>query len=177
MDVVFPNFVQKCIERFLSIKNDEKYGSAEMAKKKERQFIIKQVIQEEVIANQETLLKRLHERGFKTTQATLSRDLHNMGIVRVPTSEGYRYAISEEEGGHSFGKLVGMEMLGVYNNESSILVKTITGRAKGVAIFIDQLRHQHILGTVAGENAVIVIPDKLQNIPQIKKDIEKIAYE
>ncbi len=130
-----------------------------MARKKERQFVIKQIIQEERIANQEILLKRLHERGFKTTQATLSRDLHNMGIVRVPTADGYQYSISEEEGGHSFRKVVGMEVLGVYFNESTVIVRTITGRAKGVALFIDQLKHQHILGTVAGENAILVIPD------------------
>ncbi len=148
-----------------------------MARKKERQFIIKQIIQEEKIANQETLLKRLRERGFKTTQATLSRDLHDMGIVRVPTADGYRYAISEEEGGHSFRRVVGMEILGVYNNENSIVVRTITGRAKGVALFIDQMKHRRILGTVAGENAILVIPDSIESIPEIKKDLERIAYE
>jgi transcriptional regulator of arginine metabolism len=148
-----------------------------MARKKERQFVIKQVIQAERIANQEVLLKRLHQRGFKTTQATLSRDLHNMGIVRVPTTEGYRYSISEEEGGHSFRKLVGMEILGVYHNEYMVMVRTITGRARGVALFIDQLKHERILGTVAGENAVIVIPESVQYLTQIKNDLEKIASE
>ncbi len=148
-----------------------------MAKKRERQFTIKQIIQSEIIANQEILLKRLHERGFKTTQATLSRDLHNMGIVRVPTADGYRYSISEEEGGHTFRKLVGMEILGVYQNETLVLVRTITGRAKGVALFIDQLRHEHILGTVAGENVVLVIPDSSRNVSAIKNDLERIALE
>ncbi len=148
-----------------------------MSKKKERQFTIKQIIQQENIANQEILLKRLAERGFKTTQATLSRDLHNMGIVRVPTADGYRYAISEEEGGHSFSRVVGMEILGVYHNEYNIVVRTITGRAKGVAIFIDQMRHKNILATVAGENAILIVPDSIKNIPKIKEDLEKIAYE
>ncbi len=148
-----------------------------MARKKERQFTIKQIIQNEKISNQETLLKRLRERGFKTTQATLSRDLHDMGIVRVPTADGYRYAISEEEGGHSFRKVVGMEILGVYYNESNLVVRTITGRAKGVALFIDQMKHKNILATIAGENAILVIPDTVKNIPQIKEDLERIAYE
>jgi len=148
-----------------------------MAKKKERQFAIKQIIQEEVIANQETLLKRLHERGFKTTQATLSRDLHNMAIVRVPTADGYRYSISEEDGSHSFRRVIGMEILGVYHNESNIVVRTITGRAKGVALFIDQLKHKNILATVAGENAIVVVPDSIENMPQIKADLEKLASE
>jgi transcriptional regulator of arginine metabolism len=148
-----------------------------MAKKKERQFVIKQIIQEEKIANQEILLQRLHEKGFKTTQATLSRDLHNMGIVRVPTKEGYQYAISEEEGGHSFRKLIGMEILSVHHNETTVIVKTITGRAKGVALFVDQLKNPHILATLAGENAIVVIPDSTANVEKIKKDLERIAYE
>jgi transcriptional regulator of arginine metabolism len=148
-----------------------------MSKKKERQFIIKQIIQQEKIANQETLLKKLHERSFKTTQATLSRDLRDMGIVRIPTLEGYRYSISEEEGSHFFGRIVGMEILGVYNNECEIVVKTITGRAKGVALYIDQLKHKNILGTVAGENTIIVIPDTTANIPKLKADLEKMTYE
>lgn len=148
-----------------------------MARKKERQFTIKQIIQEENIANQETLLKRLRDRGFKTTQATLSRDLHDMGIVRVPTADGYRYAISEEEGGHSFSRVVGMEILGVYKNESNVVVRTITGRAKGVALFIDQMKHKNVLATLAGENAILVVPDSQKNIPKIKDDLEKIAYE
>ncbi|GAB4343181.1 MAG: arginine repressor [Calditrichia bacterium] len=148
-----------------------------MAKKKERQFTIKQIIQEERIANQETLLKKLRERGFKTTQATLSRDLHDMGIVRVPTADGYRYAISEEEGGHSFKRVIGMEILGVYRNESNVVVRTITGRAKGVALFIDQMKHRHILATIAGENAILVIPDSVQNMDVIKEDLERITYE
>lgn len=148
-----------------------------MSKKKERQFTVKQIIQEEVIENQANLLKRLKGKGFRTTQATLSRDLHEMGIVRAPATDGYRYVISEQEGSHFFNKVIGMEILGVYNNESDLIIRTITGRAKGVAIFIDQLKHQNILATLAGENAIIVIPDSVKNIAKIKKDLETIAYQ
>ena len=146
-----------------------------MAKKKERQFAIKQIIQEESIANQSDLLNKLEQRGYNTTQATLSRDLHELGIIRVPTNDGYRYVISEAEGNHSFAKIVGMEILGIYYNEQVVVVRTITGRATGVAMFIDQLKHQNILGTVAGENSIIVIPDSVQNIKKIKADLEKIV--
>ncbi len=148
-----------------------------MSKKKERQFTIKRVVQNEVIANQKELLARLHQLGFKTTQATLSRDLHEMGIVRVPMVDGYRYVISEEEGSQSFLKIVGMEILGIYNNENLVIVRTLTGRAKGVALFIDQSKHEHILATVAGENAILVVPDFTENIAKIKTDLEKMAYQ
>ncbi len=146
-----------------------------MAKKKERQFAIKQIVQEERIANQTDLLSRLEGRGYSTTQATLSRDLHEMGIVRIPTPEGYRYIISEQEGNHTFVKIVGMEILGIYENENAVIVKTITGRAKGVALFLDQLKHNHILATIAGENAIMIVPDTIGNIGRIKEDLESIA--
>lgn len=146
-----------------------------MAKKKERQFTIKQIVQEERISNQAELLSRLKQNGFGTTQATLSRDLHEMGIVRVPSADGYRYVISEQEGSHTFIKIIGMEILGVYSNENVLVVRTITGRAHGVALFIDQLKHQNILATVAGENAIIVVPDTVNNIQKIKNDLENIA--
>lgn len=146
-----------------------------MAKKKERQFAIKQIVQAERISNQADLLNRLEGKGYSTTQATLSRDLHEMGIIRVPTPEGYRYVISEQEGNHSFVKIVGMEILGIYFNEHLLVVRTITGRANGVALFIDQIKHSHILATVAGENSILVIPDSIKNLSKIKEDLESIA--
>jgi len=146
-----------------------------MGKKKERQFIIKQIVQSEKVSYQKDLLDRLRRKGIKTTQATLSRDLHEMGIVRIPTKEGYKYVISEEEGSHSFSKIVGMEILGIHSNENTLVVRTLTGRAKGVAIFIDQLKHPNIMATVAGENAIIVIPDTIKNLARIKKYLETIA--
>jgi len=146
-----------------------------MARKKERQFAIKQIVQAERISNQSDLLYKLETKGYSTTQATLSRDLHEMGIIRVPTPEGYRYVISEQEGSHSFVKIVGMEILGIYYNEHVVVVRTITGRATGVALFIDQIKHDNILGTVAGENSIIIIPDSVHNIPKIKADLESIA--
>jgi transcriptional regulator of arginine metabolism len=142
---------------------------------KERRFVIKQIIQEEKIAKQEKLLARLQQRGYKTTQATLSRDLHKMGIVRIPTEEGYHYMVVEEEGGHSFRNFVGMEILSIHRNESMVVVKTITGRATGVALFIDQLKNPHIMATLAGKNAILVIPDRTSHLNKIERELSKIA--
>lgn len=146
-----------------------------MRNKKERLFTIKQIVQSEEISNQRVFLDKLKERGFRTTQATLSRDLHELGIVRVPTPDGFRYVISEEEGSQSFGKFIGMEILGIYYNENLLIIRTLTARAKGVAYFIDQLKHPNIMATVAGENAIIVVPDTVKNLKKLKTDLEKIA--
>ncbi len=148
-----------------------------MASKKERQFFIKQIILSKHIANQEILLKELEKNGFKTTQATLSRDLHQMGIVRKPTMHGYRYHISDEEGGHPFSRVVSMEIVGIYQNEVGIVIRTIGGRATGVALFIDRLHNENVLGTIAGNNIVYVIPDSVKNIDKIVAYLKSVIYE
>lgn len=148
-----------------------------MASKKERQFVIKQIIMSRHISNQEELLKELEKEGFKTTQATLSRDLHEMGIVRKPTMNGYRYYLSDEEGGHPFSRVVAMEIVGIYKNEVGIVIRTITGRAKGVGLYIDRLHYEHILGTIAGENCVYVVPDSVNNVDKIVDYLKGIIYE
>lgn len=148
-----------------------------MAGKKERQFVIKQIIMSKHISNQEELLKELEREGFKTTQATLSRDLHDMGIVRKPTLNGYRYYLSDEEGGHPFSRVVAMEIVGIYHNENMVVIRTITGRAKGVALYIDRLHYEHIIGTVAGENCVLVVPDSVKNVENIVNYLKNIIYE
>ncbi|MCK5077563.1 MAG: arginine repressor [Calditrichia bacterium] len=148
-----------------------------MASKKERQFFIKQIIMAKHIPSQELLLKELELNGFKTTQATLSRDLHQMGIVRKPTMNGYRYYISEEEGGHPFSRVVSMEIIGIYQNELGVVIRTITGRATGVALFIDRLHDERILGTIAGDNCVYLIPDTVKNSDAIVSYLKNLIYE
>ena len=146
-----------------------------VSNKHARQFKIKEIISEMNVSSQEKLCDLLKEYGYQTTQATLSRDLNELGIVRVPYANGFRYSFTKEEGGgESLRQLVGLEIINVKYNENVVVVKTIAGRAKGVGIFLDHLSDSHILGTVAGENTVIVIPEKIKYIPDIVKRIENI---
>ena len=56
------------------------------------------------------MLNKLREDGFDTTQATLSRDLHEIGIVRVPDGEGFKYVFHEEDNSRAIKQIIGMEM-------------------------------------------------------------------
>jgi transcriptional regulator of arginine metabolism len=146
-----------------------------MSNKHARQYKIKEIVSENNISSQEELCDVLKDNGFATTQATLSRDLNEMGIVRVPYYNGFRYSFTKDEGGgESLRQLVGLEIINVKANESLILVRTISGRAKGVGVFLDHLENSHIMGTVAGENTVLVIPDSVDNIPRIVDHLRKI---
>ena len=60
-----------------------------------------------------------------------------------------------------------MEIINVLSNESTIVVRTMPGRAQGVALFLDRMKNSNIIGTVAGDDSIIIIPDKHANVKKI----------
>jgi len=142
--------------------------------KQQRQLRIKEIVTTQKISSQEELLDKLKAQGFDTTQATLSRDLHEIGIIRVPGEEGFRYIFHKEENTRAVREIIGMEIINVLCNESTVVVKTMPGRAQGVAIFLDRLKNQHILGTIAGDDCIIIIPDTHKNISMLVEEIRDV---
>jgi transcriptional regulator of arginine metabolism len=130
--------------------------------KRERQFAIKEILAAEPVTSQGTLRSRLARRGCRVTQATLSRDLAELGVAWVATTNGGHYTIQPEEEVRSLRPLVGIEVTAIVSNESLILIHTVPGAAGTVAEYVDVLRHPEILGTVAGDNTVLVIPRSLR---------------
>ena len=93
-----------------------------------RQSKIKEIITVQEIGSQEELTQILKDNGFDTTQATLSRDLHELGIVRIPSENGFRYVFHQDQMEQSLKPLMAMEIINVFHNESTIVVKTMPGR-------------------------------------------------
>ncbi len=145
-----------------------------MANKKIRQLKIKEIISDKSISSQEELADELKILGFETTQATLSRDLHELGIIRVPENDGFKYIFHQDDTSLNLKRLIGMEVTSIHHNESVVVIKTMPGRAQGVAIYLDKLRESHIIGTVAGDDSIIIIPDSHANIPVLMERIEKM---
>jgi len=142
-----------------------------MSSKQNRQFKIKEIISSTIVASQEDLCERLSEEGIDTTQATLSRDLQEMGIVRIPTEKGFKYAFSSTDLSKTLRKIVGLEIQLILKNEMCVVIKTLPGRAQGVAVYFDQLEDSHIIGSVAGDDTIMLIPDSIQNIDLIVSKI------
>jgi transcriptional regulator of arginine metabolism len=138
-----------------------------------RQQRIRELIQQEGIGNQHDLLGLLRESGIKVAQATLSRDCAELGIVRSKTHAGYRLLLGEDSTGRIIKGLVGMEVTSVAANETSVIVRTLPGRAHGVGSWLDQFKSPLILGTIAGDDTVLVIPDSVQNISVLMSYIQK----
>lgn len=145
-----------------------------MSSKHLRQSKIKEIITTQVVSSQEELLDVLRNAGFDTTQATLSRDLHEIGIVRVPNERGFKYVFHKDDNSQAIKQIIGMEIINVLNNESTVVVRTMPGRAQGVGIYLDKLQNSHIIGTVAGDDAIIIIPDSHENIPFLVDKIKMI---
>ena len=138
-----------------------------MYSKVKRQQRIKEILHYKFISSHEDLLKALHKENFIVTQATLSRDFAELGVVRIFTDGGVRYIINASESGKQIERLIGFEIVSVENNESLIIIRTLSGRAQGVAHYIDRLDKQEIMGTVAGDDTVLVIPNTIQNLAKV----------
>lgn len=145
-----------------------------MSSKQSRQFKIKEIISAKTVSSQEDLCEFLAEEGIDTTQATLSRDLQEMGIVRLPTEKGFKYAFSSTDLSKTLRKIVGLEIQLILQNEVCVVIKTLPGRAQGVAVYFDHMEDSHIIGSVAGDDTIMLIPDTTQNIRLIADNIRKV---
>ncbi|NTU53740.1 MAG: arginine repressor [Chlorobiaceae bacterium] len=139
-----------------------------------RQKKIRELVDNHEVSGQQELLVLLDEAGYKVAQATLSRDFADLGILRTRTAEGnYRLVAPEKPQEDMFRELVGMEVLSVAANETAIIIRTLPGRAHGVGSFLDRLRNEEILGTIAGDDTVLVIPASIKRISSVKSSIQR----
>ena len=134
-----------------------------MKTRTQRLLAIRKIIEREAIKNQEELLKKLDRAGFELTQATLSRDLKFLRAGKRPDVEqGYVYALPGstpatvmKAGGTNFplNGFVSLEFA-----SSLAVIRTLPGYANSIASAIDGLEAFEILGTVAGDDTILLIP-------------------
>lgn len=126
-------------------------------KRSERQELIKRLIAEEVLATQEDLKSRLVEQGVQVTQATLSRDIRDMGLLKLAMGRGKRQYVLPETLPKSFSTAVYDLVLGVSRADFMLVVKTELGNADVLANIIDAEKKADVLGTVAGADTLLII--------------------
>jgi transcriptional regulator of arginine metabolism len=132
-----------------------------MTKQEARRRLIVDVIQSETIHSQEELQARLRRRGVTVTQATLSRDLKSLRIARIPDDEE-RYAYTLKADTPTTAEPFAREDIarGIRNIQFSgnlAVIKTKLTYAEPVALAIDQLRIPEVIGTVGGEDTILVV--------------------
>ena len=127
-----------------------------------RQNRILDLVQEEPLASQDELRVRLSRLGFKVTQATLSRDIHELGLVKTP--EGYMAPPGEsvpDAGAPRINRLLREFAIQIRGAQNLLVLKTTVGSAQPVAAGLDAEEWPEIVGTVAGDDTILVIcPDR-----------------
>lgn len=147
------------------------------SEKAQRQLAIKEIISSKDISSQEELAKELSRRGFEVNQATLSRDLKELGIAKVSTPEGVWYQLQPENEAHRLRALISYEIESIHANESLIVIKTLRGRASGVAEILDRLDIPDILGTIAGDDTIFIAPTSTKKISAIVRRIKDAIFQ
>ena len=132
--------------------------------KRQRQRALMELVRHEPLSSQEQIRQRLSELGFAATQSTISRDLEELGLVRIRDGGGHlRYAeLAEGNGanGHhapSLEALLREFALTVEVSGNIVLVKTPPGAANAVAQGLDQSSLEGLVGTVAGDDTILVL--------------------
>lgn len=145
--------------------------------KAERQLAIKEIIATKEIASQEELAKELLRKGFEVNQATLSRDMKELGIAKVITADGVWYQLQPDNEAQRLKMLLSYEIETIQSNDCMVIIKTLRGRASGVAEILDQLEIPDILGTIAGDDTIFIAPTSSKKIPTIVKRIKEAVLQ
>ena len=141
--------------------------------KNARQLKIREILHQHTVSNQHDHLQLLRDAGMVVAQATLSRDCAELGIIRSRTNGNYKMVLADDDAERIIKGLVGIEVLSVNANETAIIIMTLPGRAHGVGSWIDQLKSPLILGTIAGDDTLLVLPTSVQHISALKSYIHK----
>jgi transcriptional regulator of arginine metabolism len=128
--------------------------------KARRHFTILDIVAGQRVGTQEELCKLLHQHGYNVTQATVSRDIKELQLAKTADGSGYRYALPELRLKNPFERMQRIfkeTVLSCDHSENIIVIKTVTAAAQSVAAVIDAYDNPDILGTVAGDDTIIVV--------------------
>lgn len=130
--------------------------------KSQRLVAIKKLIQKNKVSSQDELLSLLEKKGYATTQATLSRDLKFLKVAKVPDQElGYIYSLGESVNKKGEEDIVDdfpvSSVISIEFSGSLAVIKTKPGFANGIASVVDSHGLYEILGTIAGDDTILII--------------------
>jgi transcriptional regulator of arginine metabolism len=149
-----------------------------MIMKYSRHSKIFEIIENKDIETQDELASELRTAGFQVTQATVSRDIKEMRLIKVLTKDGrYKYAsIREKEG------VVNDRFLKIFRNSVTsldfagniIVVKTLVGSASAAAVSIDALNLKHIVGSIAGDDTIFLVVKEEHMVQDIIRQFKEL---
>ncbi|MEA1960235.1 MAG: arginine repressor [Bacillota bacterium] len=147
--------------------------------KSRRHFAIMDILSSGRIATQEELGEALQQKGYNVTQATVSRDIKELCLIKIPDENGYHYAAPDAHGQRSSNnervKRIFRDSVVNYNHsENIIVIKTLPGAAQSIGSLIDAMDNNHILGNVAGDDTIFIVvkpKEAVDNVLRVFKEL------
>jgi transcriptional regulator of arginine metabolism len=152
-----------------------------MTKKQVRQSAIRDLVSAHIVASQEELRQLLLARGMDVTQATLSRDVHDIGLARVSAEEGVRYVLPGSLGDDDDNPLLANLLPQLFSKIGGvgelIVLHTVRSGAQPIAEAIDQEDFDEVLGTIAGDDTILIVTRSAEARIQLTQRLLELAGE
>lgn len=147
--------------------------------KAQRQSAIIDVVEHEAVRSQEQLRQRLHARGFDVTQATLSRDIKELGLLKRSSDGAYQpagaAAAPQASAMDTLARALAEYLGNIEAVQQLVVLKTGTGQAQILAVAIDRARIPEIAGTIAGDDTILIIARDAAKAQAIVKQLRDLA--
>ncbi len=137
-------------------------GARLVSDKNQRHLVIREIVTAKIVASQEELRRQLAKRGWDVTQSTLSRDLRELRLARIPDAQGRsRYAFPDSAGDDEelaqLERMLPQLLTAAEGVQVLVVARTIKSGAQPVAEALDQLQWPDVAGTIAGDDTVLII--------------------
>lgn len=150
--------------------------------KNSRHNRILEIINEQNVETQDELINKLRESGFEVTQATISRDIKQLQLVKIATDNGkYKYALPRRDDVTSntkFKNILYETAISVQNAENIVVIKTYSGMANAAAAAVDALMGDSIIGCIAGDDTIFIVvksDDEAEKFAAVIREVMRIA--
>lgn len=146
--------------------------------KAKRHIKIRELISEYDIETQDELVDRLKELGFNVTQATVSRDIKEMHLIKIPSSSGkYKYSLPTNQRYNAEEKLKRRLMeafVSIDQAANFIVLKTLPGNANAIGALIDELDWEEIMGTICGDDTCLILCRTEKKARYVQKQLNEM---
>lgn len=150
-----------------------------MPSKEYRQRLIEELVENEFISTQAEIAEHLARRGIKVTQATISRDVNELRLVRLPAGNGqHRYRstplAAQEDVIGELAQRFRLFVRDLDRGDNLLVIDTDEGHAAGIAYVIDKLDRDEVVGTLAGQNTILVIGRTVEAAERMMEEFEDL---
>ncbi|MBQ6886612.1 MAG: arginine repressor [Lachnospiraceae bacterium] len=143
--------------------------------KRTRHAKIVEIIEKHDVGTQEELAELLKESGFQVTQATVSRDIRELKLSKIPTGDGrQKYVVLRQDDSHLVDKYIRVLKDGLLSMDMAqniLVIKTVSGMASAVAVAVDAMKFKEIVGSIAGDDTIMMA---VRTVEETKVVMEKI---